>query len=93
VPKDVQDPSISKAAGRVVLPSHVSWSGRFDYDLADRQDRISVYEQVLTEGTADDVRYFIDIVQLVELWDELVLSPHVRAVWEDWLRAHGRLNS
>lgn len=77
----------------MVLPPHVSWSGRFDYDLADRQDRISVYEQVLTEGTADDARHFIEMDQLVELWDELVLSPHVRAAWEDWLHAHGRLNS
>jgi len=93
VPDDVEDPSISKAADHITLPPHVRWSGRSDYNLADRQDRISVYEQVLTEGTADDVRYFIDVDQLVELWDELVLSPHVRAVWKDWLRARGRLAS
>jgi hypothetical protein len=43
-----------------------------------RRDRISVYEQVLAEGTEDDVRWFIDVGQLVDLWDELVLSPHVR---------------
>ena len=90
VPDDVEDPSISKAADHITLPPHVRWSGRSDYNLADRQDRLSVYEQVLTEGTADDVRYFVDVDQLVELWDELVLSPHVRAVWEDWLRARGR---
>ena len=80
-----------RRADHITLPPHVRWSGRSDYNLAARQDRISVYEQVLTEGTADDVRYFVDVDQLVELWDELVLSPHVRAVWEDWLRARGRL--
>ncbi len=91
VPEDLEDPSIVKARGRVVLPPHVCWSGRADYDLSDRRDRISAYEQVLTEGTDDDVRYFIDIDQLVDLWDELVLSPHVRAAWDGWLRGRGRL--
>jgi hypothetical protein len=91
VPDDVDHPAISKATGRVVLPRHIRWSGRADYDLSDRRDRISVYEQVLTEGTADDVRYFIDVDQLVDMWDELVLSPHVRAAWDAWLRGCGRL--
>jgi len=91
VPDDVDDLSLSKAAGRVVLPPHVRWSGRTEYDLSDRMDRISAYEQVLTEGTDDDVRYFIDVDQLVELWDELVLSPHVRAAWDEWLRGRGHL--
>ena len=91
VPEDVDDPSISKAAGRVVLPPHIRWSGRADYDLSDRRDRISAYEQVLTEGTAADVRYFIDVSQLVDLWDELVLSPHVRAAWAAWLRLRGHV--
>ena len=74
-----------------MLPPHVCWSGRADYDLSDRRDRISAYEQVLTEGTDDDVRYFIDVEQLVGLWDELALSPPVRAVWDGWLRGRGRL--
>ncbi len=74
-----------------MLPGHMRWSGRAEYDLSDRRDRISAYEQVLTEGTADDVRHFIEIDQLVDLWDELVLSAHVRAAWEAWLRRHSRL--
>jgi hypothetical protein len=45
----------------------------------------------LTEGTTDDVRYFIDVDELVDLWDELVLSPHVRAAWKVWLRRSARL--
>jgi hypothetical protein len=91
VPEDLEDPSIAKATGRVVLPPHVCWSGRADYDLSDQRDRISAYEWVLTEGTDDDVRYFIDIDQLVDLWDELVLSPHLRAAGDGWLRGRGRL--
>ncbi|MDP3984201.1 MAG: hypothetical protein Q8Q52_04245 [Acidimicrobiia bacterium] len=61
-----------------------------DY-VSDRDDRISGYEQVLTEGTADDVRYFIVVDLVVDMWDKLVLSPHVRAAWHAWLGGCGRL--
>jgi hypothetical protein len=65
----------------------VRWSdpGR-RYDLSDRWDRALVYEQVLTEGTDEDVRRFIDVNQLIELWLELVLPRHVRAAWARWLK-------
>ena len=36
----------------------------------------------------DDVRFYVDADQLVELWDELVLPPSVRKAWEDWFRRH-----
>jgi hypothetical protein len=39
---------------------------------------------VLREGTEDDVRYFVDIDVLLDLWDELVLPPTVRQAWADW---------
>jgi hypothetical protein len=50
-----------------------------------RQDRVLVYEHVLAEGTDDDVRRFVDIDDLVELWPDLVLPHHVRRAWADWL--------
>ena len=88
VPDDVDDPGLVKATGVVELPSWVRWSGPLRrYDLADRRDRALVYEQVLTEGTEDDVRYFVVLDDLVELWDELVLPDHVRAAWAAWLEA------
>ena len=84
VPDDVDDPGLVKATGVVDLPSWVRWSGpRRRYDLADRRDRALVHEQVLTEGTEDDVRYFVVLDDLVELWNELVLPDHVRAAWGD----------
>jgi hypothetical protein len=55
------------------------------YDLGRRADRIRVYEQVLREGTEDDVRFYIELGELVELLDELVLPPTVRLAWADWL--------
>lgn len=64
-----------KARGVVRLPRRVNWS-RTDptYDLADRRQCARVYEQVLREGTADDVRFYIDVDRLIELW---VLPPAV----------------
>jgi hypothetical protein len=57
------------------------------YDLGTRSDRIRVYEQVLREGTEEDVRFFVDVDQLRELWDELVLPPSVRRAWASWFRS------
>lgn len=69
-----------------MLPSRVRWSGPpRTYDLDDRRDRLLVYEQVMTEGT-DDVRAFIDVDEVVALWDDLVLPRHVGRAWAAWLR-------
>ena len=89
IPDDVDDPSVAKARGRVTLPRSVNWS-RTDptYDLSDRRQRARVYEQVLREGSADDVRYFIDVDELIDVWEELVLPPAVSRAWIDWLGAH-----
>ena len=46
-----------------------------------------VYEQVLREGTEDDVRHFVRLDELVDLWDELVLPDHVRGAWDRWFEA------
>ena len=40
-----------------------------------------VYEQVLREGTNEDVRYYIVIDELLDLFDDLVLPPAVRQAW------------
>lgn len=89
IPDDVDDPGLPKARGVVTLPRRVNWS-RTDptYDLSNRRERARVYEQVLREGTADDVRYFIDVDELIDLWDELVLPRAVSRAWIDWLAAH-----
>jgi hypothetical protein len=49
-----------------------------------------VYEQVLREGNADDIRRFIDLDELIALWDDLVLPPYVRRAWAAWFHRHGR---
>ena len=86
VPADLDDQSLPKASGRIELPLHIRWSGPpLTYDLNDRSDRARVYEQVLREGTADDVRFYVDADRLLELWDELVLPLAVREAWTGWI--------
>lgn len=58
------------------------------YDLTDPADLARVYEQVLREGTEDDVRFYIDADQLADIFDELVLPVPVRQAWADWLDRH-----
>lgn len=92
VPDDLADPTLPKARGRIELPLHIRWSGpAITYDLHDRADRARVYEQVLREGTEDDVRHYVDADQLRDLWDELVLPPSVRNAWAGWFRRHRRV--
>lgn len=89
IPEDVDDPGLSKASGVVTLPFHVRWSEpSLAYDLAQRTDRLRVYEQVLREGTVDDVRTYIDVNELLDLFDDLVLPSHVRQAWAAWFRRH-----
>ena len=90
-PEDLDDLSIRKASGRIELPIHIRWSGPpITYDLENRADRARVYEQVLREGTEDDVRFYVDARELRDLWEELVLPPTVRRAWTGWLRRHPR---
>jgi hypothetical protein len=85
LPEDVDDRAITKASGRIQLPLHVRWSGPpKTYDLDDRRDRSRVYEQVLREGTREDIRFYIDVDELLELWDDLVLPSYVRRVRANW---------
>jgi len=90
-PDDAGDPALDKAHGKVELPLHVRWSGPPKvYDLGRRSDRIRVYEQVLREGNNEDVRRYIDVDELLLLWDELVLPDYVRRAWKKWFRRHDR---
>ena len=65
-------PDVVKAHGVIDLPPPGSLGGTpRRYDLADRADRTRVYEQVLTEGTADDVRLYVVLAELIDLCQNL----------------------
>jgi len=89
IPADVDDPGVAKASGSITLPITVRWSEpAITYDLDDRDDRVRVYEQVLREGDDDDIRRFIVVDDLIDLWDVIVLPPHVREAWRRWIKEH-----
>jgi hypothetical protein len=88
IPDDVDAPGVVKAKGLVELPLRVRWSGPpRRYNMADRNDRARVYEQVLTEGTDEDVLFYVVVDDLVGLWPDLVLPHHARLAWASWLEA------
>ena len=91
VPADIEDPTAPKASGVVRLPGHIAWSPPYEYDLEDRRDLRRLYARVMTEGLEADVRFYIDVDILVEVWDELYLSPHVRERWGGWLTERGHI--
>jgi hypothetical protein len=89
LPEDDDDSWVPEASGRVRLPIHVRWSGSpKTYDLDVRQERIRVYEQVLREGTVEDVRFCVDVDQLIDLWTECVLPRSVRQALAGWILQH-----
>ena len=92
IPDDMEDRSLPKASGRVTLPRRVAWSFPYEYDLDRRKQLRACYERVMTEGLDDDVRFYIDLDTLLEVWDELWLSPHVREAWSAWLRDRGLID-
>lgn len=89
IPDDLWDCPRVLASGRITLPLHVAWSGQGELDLHDPADRRYAYELVLSEGTAEDVRAYVDLDVLVAEWNRLRLAPHVRAQWGAWLRERG----
>jgi transcriptional regulator with XRE-family HTH domain len=82
VPNALPRLSFHPAFATVQLPLHLNWSDRSRrYHLRDRRQRARVYELVLREGGPDDVIAHVDGALLIDLWDELVLPPGIRAAW------------
>jgi excisionase family DNA binding protein len=73
----------------VELPFHLYWSDDNNrFDLSKRARRRSMNQIVLTEGTAEDVRAYINRALLIDVWDELWLSPAVHEAWDIWIETH-----
>lgn len=87
LPSSGYDRAKVRSKGIVVLPVHIRWSEpTVRYDLEDPADLRRVYEQVLREGTPEDIQEFIDVDRLPAIWDDLVLPPRVRRRWAYWLQ-------
>jgi transcriptional regulator with XRE-family HTH domain len=83
VPTALPRLAVDEALATVTMPLHLNWStSRRTWRLSQRQDRARVYEAVLSEGTATDIKKYVDGVLLVDLWEDLVLPQEVRNAWE-----------
>ncbi len=83
VPSHLPRLPLDQAFARIELPLHLNWSQPDRvFDLSDRRQRARVYEIVLREGTAEDIRRYIDGALLMDLWPELVLPTELRQAWE-----------
>jgi hypothetical protein len=70
-------------AGEVQLDRRLNWSGRAVYDLDNPRRLASMYETVLREATAvGQLEAWLDGPTLSRLWQDLVLPPKVRRLWE-----------
>ncbi len=71
------------AHGLAVLPRHLGWTGRTEYDLDDAADCAVFYERVLVEAVSvDDLTTLIDAGLLRSIWRRLFLPAPVRNLWE-----------
>jgi hypothetical protein len=83
---DLAENDPPKAKGRVRLPLRVRWSDPLvEYDLDNPRHVRRVYEQVLREGSVEDIRLFIRPSVLVAIWKQLFLPNHVREAWDPWI--------
>ena len=71
-----------QAVATVELSDHLAWSGQRNFALSDRQDRVLVYEIVLTEGLPDDVEALVLGGLLVDLWEVLYLRKDSGRAWQ-----------
>lgn len=74
---------VDRALADVVPPIHLEWSapGR-RIAMRERQSRQRLYEVVIREGGAQDLRMYLDGALLLDSWSDLVLPRDVRALWQ-----------
>ena len=68
----------------VRLPVHLHWGPAREFDVRDPYQRRRLYEIVLREGRGVDIRRYVDLDQLVLMWNELVLPANIREAWADY---------
>ena len=70
-------------SGVVELPLELYWGpGGSRFDLGDRTMRRVAYQAVLQEGTADDIRAYVNRGHLVRDWPELFLPVVLAKQWQ-----------
>lgn len=70
-----------------MMPDLIDNSGKSEWNLLDRADRIGAYEQLIRYGLPHQMIRWIDGGLLVDTWAELKLPDPVRVAWEPAIRA------
>lgn len=61
---------------------------RFWWDLSNREDRTTVYENILTYSSEAHFVQYVDGALLIELWDDLELAEPIRQAWAPLIAAN-----
>jgi hypothetical protein len=74
---------VGPTTGLVELPVRLMWCGERVFDLAEPDDLLWMYENVLRETTrVDDLRALVNGRALRRVWRRLNLPRGVRLAWE-----------
>lgn len=71
------------------LPVHIDWSARRVRQPYDDADTASLYATAINNGSAADVRLWVDPELLAEYWSDIPIDPPLRAMWAEHLRSLG----
>lgn len=79
---DSLDQLTGPRTGTVELGVPINWSPKRSYDLADLDDRVSLYTTVISEAsTIADLSRFLNKDLLIELWPRLRLPRYCVRRW------------
>ena len=83
------DSSTGPTSGVIELPLRLYWSDDHSrFDLADEGELRLLYQIVLSEGTTEDVKLFLNLPTLLRFWDHLWLPRAVHEAWDPWVATH-----
>lgn len=70
---------VFRPRGQLTLPTRLDWSPRSGpRDFRDPDQRAGAYALVLNEGTPADIRVWVDLDDLADLWPNVPVSRHLR---------------
>lgn len=89
IPARFDDAIPAAVKHEVRLPSHLTGGDRGRFDLGDPAGRRRAYEIVLAEGSAEDIRFYVDWHHLLDAWQDMTVAEHVRVAWSRYMRSRG----
>ena len=70
--------------GIVVLPTHLTWHGAREFDVASEKPRLLMYSIVIGQGRRSELARFVNPRRLRDDWPQLrlLVSSRTRRSWE-----------